>query len=103
MKKGKETKYKKIKLIYTYFLSFYLFKLLPFLLIFLFKFNLNEEEPFKKYYSNLSIDENKINKYIKGIKNKINIKEIKEKTMLIFVILILNINQEQYFIKSLKN
>ena len=47
--------------------------------------------------------ENKINKYIKGIKNKINIKEIKEKTMLIFVILILNINQEQYFIKSLKN
>ena len=47
--------------------------------------------------------ENKIKKYIKEIKNKINIKEIKEKTMLIFDILILNINQEQYFIKSLKN
>ena len=47
--------------------------------IFLFKFNLNNEEAFKKYYFNLnlSIDENEINKYkkidIKGIKNKINI------------------------------
>ena len=46
------------------------------------------------YYHNLnlSIDENEINKYtkidIKGIKNKINLKEIKEKMILIFVILI---------------
>ena len=61
---------------------------------YLFKFNINNEEKFKKYYSNfnLSIDENEINKYkkidIKGIKNKINLKEIKEKMILIFVILI---------------
>ena len=92
--------WKKVKKLSTKKLHWYIFTSNLFiylnysllLLIFHFEFNLNEEEQFKKYYSNLSIDENKINKYIKGIKNKINIKEIKEKMMLIFVILFLNIN-----------
>ena len=73
-----------------------------------FKFNINNEESFKKYYSNLnlSIDENEINKYkkidIKGIKNKINLKEIKENNDINLCDINLNLNQEQYFIKSFK-
>ena len=86
-----------------------------------FKFNINNEETFKMYYSNFnfSIDENEINKYkkidIKGIKNKINIKEIKERNDIKINIkeikerndinlcdINLNLNQEQYFIKSFK-
>ena len=75
---------------------------------YLFKFNLNDKEKLKEYYRNINllIDENEINEYtkvdIKGIKNKINIKEIKEKNDINLCDINLNINQEEYFIKSFK-
>ena len=74
-----------------------------------FKFNLNNQNQFQKYYPNfnLSIDKNEINKYrkidIKGIENKINIKEIKEKNDINLCDINLNLNQEQYLIKSFKD
>ncbi len=74
-----------------------------------FKFNINNQNQFQNYYPNfnLSIDKNEINKYrkidIKGIENKINIKEIKEKNDINLCDINLNLNQEQYFIKSFKD
>ena len=78
---------------------------------YLFKFELNNINSFKKYYSNfdLSIDQNEIIKYkkidIKGIKygSKLDINEIIEKGNINICDIYFNINQKQYFIKSFKN
>ena len=78
---------------------------------YLFKFNINNEDIFKKYYSkyDLSIDEKEIIKYkkidIKVIKygNSLNIKKIIEKKDINICDIYLNIFQEEYLIKSFKN
>ena len=76
---------------------------------YLFKFNINNKNEFKQYYSNLdlSIDENEIIKYkkinIKGINNKTNIEEIIEKEDINLCDIYFNLNIKQYFIKSFKN
>ena len=78
---------------------------------YLFKFNINNDDIFKKYYSkyDLSIDEKEIIKYkkidIKGIKygNKLNVKKIIEKEDINICDIYLNIFQEEYLIKSYKN
>ena len=76
---------------------------------YLFKFNLKNEDEFKKYYSNidLSINKEEIIKYkkidIKGIKFNNNIEEIIEKDNINLCDIYLNLNLNQYFIKSFKN
>ena len=75
-----------------------------------FKFNINNKDRFKEYYSNLylSIDINEIIKYkkidIKGIsyKNEINIGKIIEKEDIKLSDIYFNLNQKQYFINSMK-
>ncbi len=77
---------------------------------YLFKFELNNIEVFKKYYSNfdLSIDQKEILQYkkidIKGIKygNSLHVDEIIEKEDINICDIYFNINQNKYFIKSLK-
>ena len=78
---------------------------------YLFKFNINNKDRLKEYYSNLdfSIDINEIIKYkkidIKGIryKNEINIGEIIEKDDINLSDIYFNLNQKKYFINSFKN
>ena len=78
---------------------------------YLFKFNMNNINEFKQYYSNLdlSIDESEIIKYkkidIKGIsyRNERNIIEIIEKKDINLCDIYCNLNQKQYFIKSISN
>ena len=76
---------------------------------YLFKFNINKEDKFKKYYTNydLSIDEEEIIKYkkidIKGINHKNYIENIIEKKDINICDIYFNINLKQYFIKSLNN
>ena len=76
---------------------------------YLFKFNINNKNEFKQYYSNLdlSINENEIIKYkkidIKGINNKTNIEEIIEKDDINLCDIYFNLNIKKYFIKSFKN
>ena len=77
---------------------------------YLFKFNINNTDVFKKYYPNydLSIDEKEILQYkkvdIKGIKygKNIKIKKIIEKKDINICDIYLNSFQEEYFIKSFK-
>ena len=76
---------------------------------YLFKFNINNKDIFKKYYSNydLTIDENEILQYkkidIKGINNKNYIEKIIEKKDINICDIYFNINLKQYFIKSFNN
>ena len=76
---------------------------------YLFKFNLKNEDEFKKYYSNidLSINKEEIIKYkkidIKGIKFNNDIEEIIEKDNINLCDIYLNLNLNKYFIKSFKN
>ena len=78
---------------------------------YLFKFNMNNINEFKQYYSNLdlSIDESEIIKYkkidIKGIsyRNERNIIEIIEKKDINLCDIYCNLNLKQYFIKSISN
>ena len=78
---------------------------------YMFKFNINNKNEFKQYYSNLylSIDENEIIKYkkidIKGIsyKNERNKIELIEKKDVNLCDIYFNLNQKKYFIKSIKN
>ncbi len=75
----------------------------------LFKFNINNKNEFKQYYSNidLTIDENEIIKYkkidIKGINDENKTKEIIEKENINLCDIYFNLNLNQYFIKSFKN
>ena len=77
---------------------------------YLFKFNLNNIDEFRKYYSNfdLSIDQKEILQYkkidIKGIKygNSLDIENIIEKEDINTCDIYFNINQKQYFINSIK-